>query len=212
MGVKRKNTFYAWRLGDDEGIVATWAECDARVSGRSNARYKGFRTREDAVAWLAGGALWGGGGTRSKRNAGDLPEGAVFFDSGTGSGEGTEINVTDRDGVPLVHLAVAKERLTPRGTVFLTAGRTNNYGELLACLLALRVARKLGLRTVAGDSRLVLDFWSRAHLSATARADPDLARLADLTETERVAFEAGGGVLVHVPGGLNPADLGFHKD
>ena len=38
------------------------------------------------------------------------------------------------------------------------------------------------------------------------------AQLAGLTAKERRAFEKAGGELTHLPGSINPADLGFHKD
>ncbi|MBM4395123.1 MAG: ribonuclease H family protein [Deltaproteobacteria bacterium] len=213
MGGKRANRFYAWAIAGEEGVVESWAECEAQVRGRPNARYKGFATRDEAQGWLAAGAPWGDEGKRHQRKVAGIPDAAVYFDSGTGRGAGTEVNVTDRDGVPLAHLVVSPARLTPQGTVLLTAGRTNNYGELLACLLGIRAARKLGLKTVCGDSRLVLDYWSKGHVSTTAKAaDPDVARLAALAATERAEFESDGGVLRHVKGGLNPADLGFHRD
>lgn len=250
---RSRKRFYAWRVGDQEGITTTWPECQRIVHGR-NARYKGFATREEAEAWLRAGARygpWDDGvtspwmdrfrgpvsqpqGARSeseqapvstgrprKRVArdvpqaptlrGPLPQDAVYFDSGTGRGHGTEVNVTTWDRKPLAHLVAPNERLTPFNTVQLSPGRTNNYGELLACLLAIRVARRLGLKTVCGDSRLALDYWSRGLVKRSqADADPDLARLVEMTAAERAAFEADGGTFYHVSGARNPADLGFH--
>jgi ribonuclease HI len=143
----------------------------------------------------------------------DLPEDAVYFDAGTGRGDGTESNVTDRAGTPLAHLEAPAHVLTRFGTIRLSPGRTNNYGELLGCYYALKVARRLGVKKVLGDSALVLDYWSKGKISAEKReSDPDLVKLATLTARERRAFEAEGGSLAHVPGGKNPADLGFHRD
>ncbi|MBP7127202.1 ribonuclease H family protein [Myxococcota bacterium] len=213
MGRKHPPQVYAWKVGEDSGLADTWAECRTRVQGRSGARYRGFASRDEARAWLAGGAAYESRERRKEALRQDLPEDAVYFDAGTGRGTGTEANVTDRAGTPLAHLEAPERVLTPFGTIRLSPGRTNNYGELMACYYALKVARRLGVKRVLGDSRLVLDFWSRGRLSASARqSDPDLARLADLTARERALFEESGGRLDHVPGDRNPADLGFHRD
>ncbi len=252
---RHRKRFYAWRVGDREGVTTSWPECEGIVHGQ-NARYKGFATREEAEAWLQAGARYGpwddgvtspwldrvearkvraaarpsassprGRKPRRERDPsrpgafpdtpgieGPLPREAIYFDSGTGRGNGVEVNVTTWDREPLAHLVVPEGRITRFRTVQLSPGRTNNYGELLACVLALRVARRLGLRMVCGDSRVVLDHWSRGHVrSDLVSNDPDFARLVQMATSERSAFEAEGGVLRHVPGDRNPADLGFHS-
>jgi ribonuclease HI len=213
VGSKNSNNAYAWVGDGEEGIVDSWSECEARVSGRKGVRYRGFATRQEARAWLDSGALYEDKGKRKAMERLDLPEDAIYFDAGTGRGDGTEANVTDRGGTPLAHLEAPANVLTKFGTILLSPGRTNNYGELLGCLYALKIARRLGVRKVLGDSALVLDYWSKDHLSAEKRStDPDLAKLAAMTARERRAFESEGGSMAHVPGGQNPADLGFHRD
>jgi ribonuclease H-related protein len=210
---KSPRNFYAWTAGGDEGVETSWADCEARVRGRAGARYRGFATELEAENWLAEGGRYGDRKARKALLQADLPEDAIYFDAGTGRGDGTEANVTDRAGTPLAHLEAPPDVLTPFGTIRLSPGRTNNYGELMGCYFALRIARRLGRKKVMGDSALVLDYWSRGHLSVTRRLeDPDVARLAVLTAKERKAFEAEGGHLSHVPGAINPADLGFHRD
>lgn len=215
MGNRTQARCYAWSLGGRQGIVPTWAECERIVSGKP-ARFRGFATRELAQAWLDDGARYEPKAAKAARKTvlrQDLPDDAIFFDAGTGRGLGTEINVTDRDGVPLLHLGDPDGPVTERGTIVLGRGRTNNYGELLACRYALRIARKLGRKVVLGDSALVVDWWSRGHMSAERRqADPAAALLVAETAVERRAFEAEGGRVAHVPGSVNPADLGFHRD
>jgi ribonuclease H-related protein len=121
--------------------------------------------------------------------------------------------VTDRGGLPLLHLALSTSRLTARGTSLLQAGRTNNYGELIALLLGFRIARQLGIKAVYSDSALVLDFWSKGHVTAKKRQeDPELFALSQKTASERLAFERGGGRCLKISGGINPADLGYHRD
>jgi ribonuclease H-related protein len=209
---KVKNKVYAYSVEGQQGVARTWAECETRVKG-FNARYKGFETEAAARAWLAAGAPYEHKAAKKREAQVALPKEALYFDSGTGRGEGTEIAVTDAEGVPLLHLVLAAHDLTPRGTHFLPAGATNNRGELTACLLAMRAARKLGVKKVCGDSALVLDYWSRGHVTLQKRReDFDLYKLAQRTAAERAAFEKEGGRLIKVPGALNPADLGFHRE
>lgn len=212
MGSRSAKKFYAFEVEGERGIVGSWSACEAKVKGR-RARYRGFATRAEAEAWLASGAHYEPRAQRAEAERGVLPAQAVFFDSGTGRGEGVEVNVTDREGIPVLHLVLPEERLTVRGTAFMPKGSTNNYGELMGCLYALKVARALGVKLVCGDSALVLDYWSRGHVSREKRAeDPELARAAEAVAVERRAFESEGGRLQHVRGRVNPADLGFHRE
>lgn len=207
-----KNKVYAFSIDGEQGIVRTWALCEARVKGRS-ARFKGFETEAAARAWLAAGAPYEHKAAKKEEAQAALPKDALYFDSGTGRGDGTEIAVTDAQGAPLLHLVLPEGDLTPRGTHVLPPGSTNNRGELTACLCAMQAARKLGLKKVCGDSALVLDYWSKGHVTAQKRTqDFSLYKLAQLTAAERRAFERTGGKLIKVPGGLNPADLGFHRE
>lgn len=45
---------YAVRSGRQTGLFDTWAECQKQVTGYSGAEFKGFATREEAVAFLEG--------------------------------------------------------------------------------------------------------------------------------------------------------------
>lgn len=208
------NKYYAYFIvaEDVRGIVTSWDDCEDATRGR-HARYKGFGTREEASAWLDSGAVYADRKAGKKARQAELPEDAIFFDSGTGRGLGTEVNVTDRDGVPMAFKVAPPEHITEHGTVMLSQGRTNNYGELMGCYLAMKLAMLLGQKLVCGDSQLVLDFWSRGRVNAdTAAKDPDLSVLVSKTAQLRKMFEKAGGKLQHVPGGVNPADLGFHRD
>ncbi|MDD7403140.1 MAG: ribonuclease H family protein [Butyribacter sp.] len=47
---------YAVRKGRQTGLFATWAECQKQVTGYSGAEFKGFATKEEAMAFLGGGS------------------------------------------------------------------------------------------------------------------------------------------------------------
>jgi len=210
MATKPKNKFYAWVRDGKQGIAGSWAECEAIVKG-ATARYRGFLDRAEAEAWLAGGARYEPTRKVKERRQYDLPADGIYFDAGTGRGHGTEARVTDRDGTPLTFMAVEPDRVTAEGNVLLR-GRTNNYGELTACRMAIEIAMKLGRTVVLGDSKLVIEYWSQGKIRKdTAAGDDDLLRLVRQVQRLRREFEAAGGRLVHISGDVNPADLGFHK-
>jgi hypothetical protein len=210
---RRDERHYAFHTETEEGVTASWDECERIVRGR-RARYRGFASRAEALAWLEAGAIYEDRALEKREALEAYPPDSVFFDSGTGPGRGTEIRLSDRDGVPLVHLSDYDEgMLVPEGNIVIGRLRTNNYGELLACLLAIQAATRLGSRHVLGDSRLVVEYWSLGRVSRAKRAtDPDLAALARRTAAARRRFESLGGSVGLVPGRLNPADLGYHRD
>ncbi|XP_067134818.1 ribonuclease H1-like [Centruroides vittatus] len=46
--------FYAVKNGRRPGIYLTWAECESQVKGFSNAKYKKFSTRSEALSFIQG--------------------------------------------------------------------------------------------------------------------------------------------------------------
>lgn len=210
MGSKKKNSFYAYLVDGESGIVDSWDECSRLTSGKVGARYKGFPTEEEAEEWLEGGAQYQDKGAWKAEEVAKLDEDAVYFDAGTGSGV-TEVRVTDREGTPLLHLALDKAIITRQGNYRLP-GRTNNYGELYAMNMALRVALKLGAKRICGDSKLVIEFWSKGHIKRMlTESDPKLAELVEEVKEAREEFEAQGGEIERISGHINPADLGYHR-
>jgi ribonuclease HI len=86
---------------------------------------------------------------------------------------------------------------------------TNNYGELLACKKALELALKTGERHVFGDSKLVVEYWSKGHVKY--EIGEETVNLSVEVKKLRKEFESKGGRISLISGGNNPADLGFHK-
>lgn len=202
----KKNLYYAYVLlaTGAQGITETWAACEDAVRGKE-ARFKGFMSRSGAEAWLAAGARYE---AKPKQETPVLETG-IYFDAGTGRGDGTEVSVTDAAGNDLLSKVLPKAKINKHGKHNVEiVGGTNNYGELLGCKFALQIALKDGVKKVFGDSRLVIDYWSKGHIkkelpAATRKLAMEVADL-------REQFEKEGGKIKHISGDHNPADLGFH--
>ncbi|MFA4999411.1 MAG: ribonuclease H family protein [Parcubacteria group bacterium] len=198
-----KNNFYAYFLPDGKnGTVDSWEKCKKLVSGVKDARYKGFKNLTDAKKWLSLGAKYE---VRIKQK---MPKG-VYFDAGTGRGEGVEISVTDKNGRDLLEKVLHPELINKHGKHLLPKEKTNNYGELLACRYALEIANLLKEKYVFGDSRLVINYWSKWLVKKEVNAETK--KLAREVAGMRKDFENLGGKIKLISGNDNPADLGFHK-
>lgn len=197
--------YYAYHVASvgAHGITDDWEECRMIVSGKRDARYKGFKTRQEAEVWLAEGARY-----EVKIKKENLR--GIYFDAGTGRGKGVEISVTDEKGSDLLARIVDEEFINEHGKHLLSADKTNNYGELLACKHALVLALREGVKDVFGDSKIVIDYWSKGRIKVEGIA-PETRTLAFEVKKLREAFEAGGGSVHRVSGSDNPADLGFHR-
>ncbi len=141
------NKFYAYfvparrSLGEGRpricksGVADSWGKCGKIVTGEEGARYKGFKTRDEAEKWLELGADY------QIKIAKKLEPG-IYFDAGTGRGQGVEISVTDEKGKNLLHKTIPKNELNRFGKLLLDSDATNNYGELLAMRYAIEIAGK----------------------------------------------------------------------
>jgi len=135
----------------------------------------------------------------------------VYFDAGTGRGNGVEISVTDEKGKNLLHKVVAEKKLNAFGKHLVARGSaTNNYGELLALKYALQIAKKERQKKIFGDSKLVIEYWSRWRIKKR-ELSAETVSLAEEVAELRAAFEVQGGVVQRISGDHNPADLGFHR-
>jgi ribonuclease HI len=202
---KTKKKYYAYVLSSQKfGIVNDWNSCEKIVSGQKGARYRGFDTKEEASRWLFLGANY------EIKEVRKLDIG-IYFDAGTGRGNGVEISVTDEKGKDLLHKAISKDKINNFGKHLIQNNdATNNYGELLAFYYALIIAEKENIKNIFGDSRLVIDYWSKwkAKQKELKKETVDLIRqVAKMRED----FETNGGTVKRISGDHNPADLGFHK-
>lgn len=195
-----KTKFYAYSIKDEKGIVDNWTECQRIVSGKE-AKYKSFESRDEAERWLSAGADYS-----IKHLA---KEEGVYFDAGTGAGLGVQINVTDKNGESFLKEIFKKEDLNGKGHYLISGKVTNNFGELLASKYALQIASLKNIKKIFGDSKLILDYWSKGYIKK--EVGEETVALANEVKSLRYEFEKNGGKMIHISGGSNPADLGFHK-
>jgi ribonuclease HI len=192
-----KKKYYAYKIGSEEGILETWDECKSIVSGKNSAKYKSFESKDQAERWLQMGADY------SLKNT--ATDDGVYFDAGTGLGMGVEVSVTDKNGKTLL-----KNGINERGNFLIKENVTNNFGELLACKFALEIALDGGCKSIFGDSKLILDYWSKGYIKK--EIPEETRKLAEEVKQLRYTFEKSGGEMKHISGGSNPADLGFHRN
>ena len=110
-----KAKFYAYSVGEKKGIADSWPECQKIVSGVAGARYKGFLTKSEAERWLKAGADYGIKHIARRKG--------IYFDAGTGSGRGVEINVSDEKGNSLMPEVMPKDSLDAVGLFLLLKTR-----------------------------------------------------------------------------------------
>jgi hypothetical protein len=199
--------YYAYHLveNNESGILETWSECEKLVKGKK-ARYKSFPSVKEAEEWLNSGAEY----EVKEKKIPKLEKNALYFDAGTGRGIGVEVRVTDYKGTTLLPMILPKEKVSEYGNYVLKKGRTNNYGELVGIYIALKYAAKKGIKLICGDSRLILDYWSKGIFNRD-KLEEDTVVLIEKVADLRKEFEKNGGKTEYISGDYNPADLGFHK-
>ena len=214
MAKAKRAKYYAYALPNHGpyGVTDNWAACEKMVSGKYGARFKSFDTKEQAEAWLAAGAQY------DVKVAPKLEPG-IYFDAGTGRGNGVEVSVTDEHGKDLLHKVISKTEINRFGKFLVSkaiggAQATNNYGELLALRYALEIADKLPKAKkpakIFGDSKLVIEYWSQWRIKRDELPEETVMLATEVAEMREV-FEAQGGVIARISGDHNPADLGFHR-
>jgi ribonuclease HI len=200
---KKAKKYYAYLLPAEskQGITENWPDCQKIVSGKE-ARYRGFESEKEAEEWIEKGASY------EIKLVKKLEKG-IYFDSGTGRNQKVEISVTDEKGNNLLNKIHPKIKINKFGK-HPVPGATNNYGELLACKHALNIAIEENSKKIFGDSRLVLDYWSKGFIKKK-ELPLKTVKLAAETAKLRKEFERGRGSIKFIEGGNNPADLGFHR-
>ncbi|WP_301409864.1 ribonuclease H family protein [Borreliella tanukii] len=194
--------YYACILinSNEKIIFKSWEECKATIKGKNN-KIKSFKTIEQAQNWLF--------------NNGDKiyqsPIG-IYFDSGTGRGKGVEIRVVNEKRISILDKILDKSLINEYGNHYVKnfQGISNNFGELLALYTALKIALKENITNIFGDSKLIIEYWSKGIYNSKKLKQITINLIKKTTEL-RKKFEEQGGKISFIPGDENIADLGFHK-
>ena len=205
---KKVYAYYLLETGKTD-IVDTWEECQAATKGKK-ARYKSFKDLDEATQWLINGAEYEKKQEVNEKLLEKLDRDAIYFDAGTGRGEGVEVRVTDFDGNSLLYQIMSPKKINEHGNYNVAPTRTNNFGELVGLYFALEIAKIIDCSLISGDSRLVIDYWSLGHFHEN-NLELDTISYINKVIVMRKEFEKNKGVIKHISGDINPADLGFHK-
>ncbi|MGL4451172.1 MAG: viroplasmin family protein [Sarcina sp.] len=227
--------YYAYLIvnGNVKGISESWEECKNIVSG-TQARYKGFTSRSEADKWLEEGASYEVKEKPTSKKNTTIEEG-IYFDAGKRGQNGvTYARVTNEKAEDLADMIFQSEvgfaktisalncldtrrkvcNYNGCQVVGLNTSSSNNTGELLAFIIATDIALynvSNGQKpsVILGDSKLVLDYWSKGNFkyNLPTRTKNAINIAIDL----RKKAEAAGITYKHISGDVNPADLGFHK-
>ena len=194
--MSRNQKFYAYFIigTNENGILESWADCQKKVSGEK-ARYKSFKSLLEAQEWLNSGANYE---KKEKKNLielhSELEREAIYFDAGTGRGNGVEVRLTDFEGNSLLYKIMNKKNINEFGNYYVASTRTNNFGELVGIYTAFVYAKKYGTKIICGDSSLVIEYWTKGRYNSS-NLESDTVELIKKTALMRNEFEKRGGTV-----------------
>lgn len=134
-----KSKFYTVRKGHQPGVYTSWAECQAQVKGFSGAEFKSFGTRALAEQALTDG--WGESPAPAKPAAKDAPAGTQ--DTFIADSLSVDAACSGNPG-PMEYQCVNTHDDSPVFSSPLFPVGTNNIGEFLAVVDALRYLQEIG--------------------------------------------------------------------
>lgn len=198
--------FYAYYFQNENqgGICLTWDECQKVISNKK-ASYKSFKTKSEAEKWINDGGRY----LTKQELQSNLPDG-IYFDAGTGRGIGVEVRVTNKLGQSILERLLPSNKINQYGNYLTKEGSTNNFGELLGIYIALKISINESCKNIYGDSNLIIEYWSKGFAKRN-ELPKETVELIEKVVLLRKEFEKNGGIIKHVSGDINPADLGFHK-
>ncbi|MDX1666557.1 MAG: ribonuclease H family protein [Saprospiraceae bacterium] len=174
MAAKKK--YYVVWSGHEPGIYDNWTECQLQIKGYPNARYKSFKTKEEAVEAFHGGYQPPSYSARKASRAvdpdsPDIVQKSIAVDAACSGNPGRMEyqGVQTSSGLQLFHEKFALG--------------TNNIGEFLAIVHGLALLKKEGKEwPVYSDSTIAMK-WVRAGKCRTKlKRSPSTRRLYSVIE------------------------------
>ena len=137
-----------------------------------------------------------------------IEEDVVYFDSGTGRGF-TEVKVTNYLSQSLLDKFSKRNYMITENDTICLGNIDNTHGELYGFYLALKIAIENNIKKIAGDNQGILFKWSDGYYKNNL--PKEIIYFIEKIITLKKEFKKNGGEVYYIKGGLNPADLGFHR-
>jgi len=169
MAKKNKSKYYVVWHGQNPGIYNTWAECQLQIKGFPNAKYKSFKTKDEALEAFGGSAL----NHISEKRYSDSkpkPDFLQFANDIIKNSISVDAACSGNPGV-MEYRAVDTFSSIEIFTMGPFTGGTNNIGEFLALIHALAMLKqKEDFKTaVYTDSRTALSWLRNKKVKTTLK-------------------------------------------
>jgi len=171
MSKKSKSKYYVVWVGENPGVYDNWTDCQLQIKGFPNARYKAFKSLEEAHAAFAGSASdhierKARSEQKEKPNLNsfkdEIIESSIAVDAACSGNPG----VMEYRGV----VTFSGEEIFRMGPF---QGGTNNIGEFLALVHALALLKQKGdsKTVVYTDSKTAMSWLRNKRVKTTLKAN-----------------------------------------
>ena len=181
---KKKNNYYVVWHGANPGIYNSWQECQLQIKGFPGAKYKGFKTKQEAEEAFRGSYQEHyniSTKRKPKHTTGEVNK-EIILDSWAvdGACSGNPGMLEYRG----VHTRTGEEifRVGP------LPGGTNNIGEILAIVHALALLQKMGDTTTPlyTDSRTAMSWYKNKKINTKLKRTPENNKVFDLIRRAQI--------------------------
>ena len=169
MSKKSKSKYYVVWVGQNPGIYTSWADCQAQIKGFPNARYKSFKTIEQAEEAF-GQSSQDYIQKKKMSEHKSKPSFQMFLDEIEHNSISVDAACSGNPGIMEYRgvNTISGEEIFRMGPF---NGGTNNIGEFLALIHGLAVLAKDGneVKFLYSDSRTALSWWRNKKVKTTLK-------------------------------------------